>query len=579
MDGFLENPSLAVKTSTDLVGVPIDLIQVEGKDGNFTLKREEGTWFMTAPKRAAVEQIRVNAMLLPFQTPTESLFSKRVEEDELGLYGLGNQAIAINLFRGEQVFASFLVGDMVRSDDPEAATTEVDTWVQKPDTDQVYRMGGKDLRSPFAHSPSSIRSKNVFTFNREDIRSLTLHNPDNQAVPILKLKDQGGEAGGPGSWTIEVPTGFELGNINATLNSFVNLRATGFNPEGVTQESAGVRDEDAPFRAELGLADGTTVELRIGKAVEKDVAGMVVGSDELFTMADYTARSIRKGLDDVRNRKVLGLSPGVVDEVRFHASKTVLKRGMEGWKMPSHGALPLSQSHIQGFLEDVEGWTVTGFSPASEAEKRGLGADSNPEKVTIRHNGTDTVLLVGAAQDEVHWAMREGTDQEIWKVTSFMAEKIRGKSAEDFRVREIFSFGRDDLARVDLVHSNQTLVIERNPGGKDEETWKVTRGDDVVEKPKPQLVSSILSSIANIQAKGFADGTSRRAAGLNKPGSFHARILLADGTVHRLELSDDAVDKDPYAAAPSVGIWKDAVFTVNRFQADNIRKKFKDFVN
>ena len=529
MEGFLANPALAVKNSTDLVGAPIDQIQVEGKEGNFTLKREEGTWVMTAPRRAAVEQIRVKAMLVPFQTPTESLFSQRVDSEELGVYGLDKEAIRVNLFQGGEVFASYVAGDMVRSDDPDAATDEVDTWIQKPDTDQVYRMGGKDLRSPFAHSPSSIRSKNVFTFNREDVVGLTLHNPDNKAVPVLKLADRSGGEKDKGDWVIEVPKGFELGNINATLNSFVNLRATGFSPEGVTDEAAGLRDEDNPFRAEIALKDKSTVELRIGKTVEKEVYGKLQGSDEIFTMADYTARGIRKGLDDVRNRKVLGLSPGMVDEVRFHASKTVLKREIDGWKMPSHGALPLSQSQVQSFLQDVEGWTVTGFASASEAESKGLGAASRPEKITIRHNGTDTVLLVGAAQDEVHWAMREGTDQEIWKLTSFMADKLRGKSAEDFRVREIFSFGRDDLARVDLVHSNQTLVIERNPGATGEDTWKVTRGEDVVEKPKPQLVSSILSSIANIQAKGFADGTSRQSAGLGKPGAFHARILWLTG--------------------------------------------------
>ena len=583
LPGFLENPNGAVKNATELLPPPIDQIQIERPEGAFTLKRKEGVWELISPRKATVEQVRVQAMLLPFQTPTASLFSQTVKEEELKLYGLEKAPIRVALFEGESLFTTFVIGDIARSDDPEAAPEEVDTWIQKPDTNQVFRMPGKDFRKPFDHTASSIRSKKVFLFDRENIRAMALHNPESAAVPVLKLVDEAAEVEAgterKSQWRIVEPSGFEIGSITSTINSFANLRATEFGPKDITDEVAGLRPEDSPFKAEITLLDGSKTTLLLGKTIDSTSYGRVVGANEIFAMEDYTARGIRKGLDDVRNRKVLNVTAGGVTNVRFNKPGIELTRTEAGWKMPSHPTIPVSQSAVEAMLKDLEAWTVTGFAPASEQVGKGLDAEANPERVSIAHNGTKTTILIGELLDNIHWAMRDGADLEIWKATPFMAEKLIGKTSDDFRERGIFNFKRDDIARVELVHSNQTLIIEHNPDGQNEETWSVTRGEDKVNKPKPQLVSSILSSIANVQVKAFADDVNRKGAGLEKEGVFHARIKLKDGSLHRLEISDDSRDKSPYAAAPSVGIWKNRVFTMNRFQAESIRKKYKDFIN
>ena len=82
-----------------------------------------------------------------------------------------------------------------------------------------------------------------------------------------------------------------------------------------------------------------------------------------------------------------------------------------------------------------------------------------------------------------------------------------------------------------------------------------------------------------MQVKGFADDITPEKAGLERAETFEARIELADGRKHRLRISDDSREKSPYATTPTVGIWKGKTFTINRFQSENIRVKYKDFVN
>ena len=148
LPGFIENGALAVKTTTDLVEGKIDRIRIERADASFTLQREEGEWRMTHPRRAVVESMLVKSMLL-LQKETLSLFSQTLVENDRALYGF-DDGVTVELFEGENLFTTF-VGDRIQSDDPEADSDEVDTWVMKPESNQIFRMGGKDLRT-FDHT-------------------------------------------------------------------------------------------------------------------------------------------------------------------------------------------------------------------------------------------------------------------------------------------------------------------------------------------------------------------------------------------------------------------------------------------
>ena len=66
-----------------------------------------------------------------------------------------------------------VVGDRIQSDDPEADSDEVDTWVMKRNQ-PIFRMGGKDLRTPFDHTVSHWT--NDWSPCKEDLRKIELKN-------------------------------------------------------------------------------------------------------------------------------------------------------------------------------------------------------------------------------------------------------------------------------------------------------------------------------------------------------------------------------------------------------------------
>ena len=157
LPGFIENGALAVKTTTDLVEGKIDRIRIERADASFTLQREEERVADDpSPTGCGGKHVgQVHAS--PLQKETLSLFSQTLVENDRALYGF-DDGVTVELFEGENLFTTFVVGDRIQSDDPEADSDEVDTWVMKPESNQIFRMGGKDLRTPFDHTVSTIRS-------------------------------------------------------------------------------------------------------------------------------------------------------------------------------------------------------------------------------------------------------------------------------------------------------------------------------------------------------------------------------------------------------------------------------------
>ena len=91
-------------------------------------------------------------------------------------------------------------------------------------------------------------------------------------------------------------------------------------------------------------------------------------------------------------------------------------------------------------------------------------------------------------------------------------------------------------------------------------------------------ISKAMTSLASLVAKSFiARDPGAKETGLDA-SAFTADFSLADGTKHSVQLSARTYsDNEVYARTSSAKGWSQQLFTVNRFQAENIQRKFKHF--
>ena len=183
---------------------------------------------------------------------------------------------------------------------------------------------------------------------------------------------------------IEEPSGYQVGNTSGIVNAFIGMRAKEFNPKGVTLESAGLRPEDQPFEVQLTFQSGEVLQARIGKTEGKEAFGTLVGTDEIFSMDDYVANGLKKGLNDVRNRKVLGLTAGAITGIQVVSTGVRLVRTPDGWTLPSHPKIPVSDAG-ERFLSVWKAGQSAGLPPFRK-KRKGLSASDSPEEITFSHN-------------------------------------------------------------------------------------------------------------------------------------------------------------------------------------------------
>lgn len=584
LPGFLEDAATAAKTTTDLMDPGFDRIVIERAGRRVVLtktkEKDEDVWRMSEPVDARVEQFKVKQMLMPLQTPTESLFAKAYKEEDLALYGLAeNEATTVEIFKGGAPWASFVVGGSEKAEDPEAGADEIDTWVMEKSGGQIFRMGGKDLHTPFAIEVNDLRDKKLFDFEKADIRKLTLRNPADEANPQIVMVDrapppEGDAPAGDGDWAFEVPADKILGSPSALLAGLAGLRVA----EYVGLDAAadgGLAESDEPYEITAELRDGKTVTLALGAEDGANTWAKLRGGSEAYKISKYTAGTLKKTLSDLREKKVLGLKADQIEGVAFAEAGVDIKRVGDQWSAVMPAGFELGTDEVNTLLRDIEAFAVTDFvAPPPPVETTGLGPTA--KRVVVRAGGAEVVLLIGNEADGKTWVGREGDSAEVWQASTYSAKKL-DRTQTELRDKQVFPFTRETMARITLQKGSggETVELERDPAEPDAtKAWKVAvptglNGDAT-------KISSLVTTLVNLKAKAFAPEKGAEEAGLSKDKAFRLQVTLTDGTSAELLISDDQYQGDNYAVVTNGASWRRQTFTVNQYQAKNLIKSSSD---
>lgn len=590
--GTLEEGATEAKTTTDVKDPGFDTIVLERKGTKMVLVREaakdggEDTWKLSEPRESAIEQFKVKQMFLPLQTKTESVFAKDVKAEDLPVYGLGpDEATRVEITKGGAVWASFTVGAAEKSEDPEAGSDEVDTWVLDAEGGHVFRMAGKDLHAAFALELSDLRDKKLFSFEKKDIRKLTLRDGASTVVLVDKAppaeppKVEEGQPAPPpaaseGQWVFEQPADKVLGSPSTLLATLAGLRVTEFKSLDDAKDG-GLGDGDKPYAVEATLTDGKTVTLLLGKEDGPSTWCKLAGGDEAFTISKYTAEQLHKTVDDLREKKVLGIKADGVAGVAFASSGLEIKRVGDDWQAVTPPGITVGKDEVHTLLRDLEGFTVSDFvSPVPPPAETGLDP-ATAKRVTITTAGGQVALLIGKEADAKVWVMREGAD-EAWRASTYAAKKL-DRTADDLRDKQVFSFPRDAIAKIVLQKGTggEETTLERDPAEADAtKAWKIVVPTGL--EGDAGKIGSLVTTLVNLKAKAMLPEKKADEAGLVADKAFRVAVSLADGSTQTLLISEDQYQGDNYAVVADGSSWKRFTFTLNQYQAKNLTKTSAD---
>ncbi len=574
---------------------PIDGIDIGRGGETVALRKAAGgdgkTWNVTAPLEAPADWNRIRPILERFKTPTDSVFSKRVKPEDLPVYGLDpSQRIELKLLKGGKPWLHLVIGakEVNRDDAAEGGPPQTDTFVQRGGDDLVYRVSGKDLRSAVDVKLSDLRSKKIFTFEKDAVGELVLENPGDAAHPRVHLKRNataaapepaaGDEAatddGKPkvaDEWTLVEPTGFLAGPQNGFLGTLTSAYATAFiGPKDADYETAKAALGEKPYRLSVVLPN-ETVRIAIGEPGDQHGYLQVEGRNEIIKVSKFTATNLRKGLGDVREKKVLAFPKDAITRIQIEQGPDTigLERTGATWQATAPAGLVVGEKPIATLLADITTFAVAEFAGPLPETETGLASPTHRLSVTA---GSETrTLRFGKEVDGKVYGQVEGSP-EVFRVTAYLAKKFQ-KKAEDLRDMQIFSLAREELIELTLRHADESVTLTRDPD--DVSKWTVT-APKAVAAPMAGVVTGIVNTVTSLTAKKLHPGRTPQAVGLGDQAAFTLVAKLKDGAEHVLRVSDQLDEQDPFAETDDAK-WRGTVFSLNAYQVKNLRKRLKDF--
>jgi len=288
-----------------------------------------------------------------------------------------------------------------------------------------------------------------------------------------------------------------------------------------------VVDEKPADYAEYGLApprltvafagaDGAEKRLQIGGKTPTggDMYARLAGQDRVFLVPAYLDASLDKKPFDLRDKSVLKFTRNDVDAVAIDRDgrSIWLEKSGADWRLKS----PLDARAEYGAVEGVIGRIESGRMSAITAEGGDLdlqayGLDEPATTITVGAGSASATLAIGKAADDGKVYARDLSRRLVFTIDKGIADEL-DKTADDFRLKDLFEFRPFNATRIELVRGGRTDAFEKVTG-ENGDTWRRTAPEEKdVDAAK---MDAVLSAFSNLRAASFVDST--RGTGLDQP--------------------------------------------------------------
>lgn len=254
-----------------------------------------------------------------------------------------------------------------------------------------------------------------------------------------------------------------------------------------------------------------------------DMYARLPDTPRVFLVSSYLEATFNKTSFDLRDKTVLKVDREKVERVEIQAgdrTTTFAKQGAD-WRITA----PIEARADFGAVEGIVGRLNTSPMKSIEAgevkDPKGLaryGLDKPAATVRVVSGSSEAGLAIGKSAAEGTVYARDLSRPMVFTIESGLADELK-KSADDFRIKDLFDARSFNTTRVEVVRQGQTLAFE-----KDKDAWKqVTPTARQADAPK---VEALLTALTNARATGFE--TKIGTTGLDTP-EIAVAIKFDDG--------------------------------------------------
>jgi hypothetical protein len=408
-----------------------------------------------------------------------------------------------------------------------------------------------------AAKPDADAAPSILKLDENSITKLELKEKD---APRILLTKSGSD------WTIAEPKAFAadqaaVSSVLSTVSSLdsdrlVEDKAADLQRYGLTSPS---------FELDVTEKDNKTKRLLLGDDTPagSGVYAALAGDPRVFTLAGYHKTALDKNLNDLRDKRLLRVSPDKVSRLDIAGKNGDIEFGhnKDEWQIIKPKPLradTLAVSELLSKLTDAR-MDLSGSDKAATESDSAFAKNAPVVSVKLTDESSIEQLQIRKAKD-LYYARSSQVDG-AYKVDSSLADSLN-KKVDDFRNKKLFDFGYSDPNKIEIRSGAKTYSLVR--GGED--WW------DNAKKMDGESVQSLISTLRDLSAEifvdsGFAspdieaavssdDGKRVERAQISKSGSNYIAKREGDSALYQLaaQSSDElqkALDGLKAASTPS----------------------------
>jgi len=254
----------------------------------------------------------------------------------------------------------------------------------------------------------------------------------------------------------------------------------------------------AALQVDLAEKDNKSQKLLIGDDTPTGgaVYAMLAGDPRVFTIASYTKTSLDKGVNDLRDKRLITAAADNISRVELIKKSSSLEfgRNKDEWQILKPKPLRANNMEVGDLIRQLtEAKMDTTADAAKASSDFAKAATVATAKVTDQ---SDTQQLEIRKVKDDYYA-KSSAVEGAYKIDSALGKEVE-KNLDDFRNKSLFDFGFSTPNKIEIHDAAKSYFLTRGTAGEDD-WWS---GGKKMDSTK---VTDLVSKLRDLSATGFAD--------------------------------------------------------------------------
>lgn len=375
-----------------------------------------------------------------------------------------------------------------------------------------------DHRKPNAEAakPDADTAPAILRLDENSITKVELKKKDSPAVVLSK-------SGSDWKITEPKPLPADQSSVSSLVSSIASLnsdrlledKASDLQRYGLDHPSLEVDVAEKDNKAQrLLLGDETPT----GSAVYAALAG----DPRVFTLANYRKTGLDKSLNDLRDKRLLTLTPDKVSRVELDSKNGDIEfgRNKDEWQILKPKPMRADSMAVTALVGKLTNAHMDLTGPDSAAKDASAAFAKGAPVATVKLTGESSTEQLQLRKEKDAYYAKSSVVEGAYKVDPDLGSAV-DKKLEDFRNKKLFDFGYADPNKVELHSGSKTVWLVRS--GQD--WW------DNGKKMDEDSVRTVISDLRDLSADKFVD------SGFTTP-QIEATVTSEDGKrIEKVQIS------------------------------------------